>query len=902
MKYGQTLQQRSIPEWGPYNVEYNDIKYLIKVRTTRDQAHAISIPGRGNGENTALVEFEDELYAELSEQHQRIDLFVFSKSGEISRRLNHLDRQVIQLRGRSKASVRTRMSVRRLEKFSKVEEEVLRAGGEIQSLSQFVGAQRLAFHKLLKKYKKWTGSPTLGKRFRQEILGQPTSFSNINLESLVAEWAAVLAAVREPFKDGVSLQPGYGGRRVSLGPLPAKGKTKLLIAGGTSRGESRANSPSQFGGNTSAAQIHSITEDGSDVDLDTALATLPLGPTAGKATYWVHPDDLVQLHVLLLQHMRMRAARGKTQTPTPPSPAMSRTSSLTWRSGFGIDERGDEAGLVIFGDLERFAEGQRAATMGEAEDRAGKITEKAAASVRWCADSEAVVVAGAAPLDTSDSANPRRPSKRRIAKLKKKNISALFDLKQPLPPQRRGSDLTPYSTESAETSARNMEEVRTWLSQHEEICPLVQIRSKRTRFHCLTNSPSSGTWAVLDRDIKMEKAYLEEIGKTGTLTPPMEEGNIASALPGDKHIEFPYAVLEVRWEGDDNGLVPVLDDSHLTERVRGFSTEIHAIAVLHEPKNMPPPLWISALKKDIRKLPASSKPPLRRSSHSGFVSTGANTSASTASTTDDPSSTFTEGAHESSATSEADLLQSPPPSALKKKKRRKPYQEHPPRKRSDEDGPVNFKRYWNEYDDGDEAPEDEPYTIFVDPNEPAGFPGMEGISRLRDIVVAKFQSASTKVKEWLPPSPKGGEQQPLLGENNRFIPYDTDLEDSSLAERAIFSRRQYSTIVEQEAQQTLRAREQFLIRAYVACFSASVLLLSLVFVLAITGKHKFHIPVDLGVITGVIASLSFAVTGMVMMLVRKTRVGSAQRFVVLTTFGAICVASGVLLALVGTGG
>jgi hypothetical protein len=70
------------------NVEYNDIKHLIKVRTTRDQAHAISIPSRGNGGDTALKEFEDELYSALSEQHQRIDLFVFSKSGEISRRLS----------------------------------------------------------------------------------------------------------------------------------------------------------------------------------------------------------------------------------------------------------------------------------------------------------------------------------------------------------------------------------------------------------------------------------------------------------------------------------------------------------------------------------------------------------------------------------------------------------------------------------------------------------------------------------------------------------------------------------------------------------------------------------------------------------------------------------------------
>ncbi|KAI9778789.1 MAG: hypothetical protein M1839_007879 [Geoglossum umbratile] len=589
MKYGQTLQQRSIPEWGAYNVEYNDIKHLIKVRTTRDQAHAISIPSRGNGGDTALKEFEDELYSALSEQHQRIDLFVFSKSGEISRRLNHLDKQVRQLQGRPKTSARTRMSVRRLEKFSRTEEEVLkcvfntdvhaveklpltgavppsyRAGEEIQSLSRFIGAQRMAFQKLLKKYKKWTGSSTLGKRFRQEVLDQPACFSNINLEPLVVEWAAVLTAVREPFKDGVSLEPGYGGRRVSVVSAPHKGKNKLRIPGSTSKGVGGATNPGQISGSTSAAQIQSATENGADVDFDVALATLPLGYTAGKATYWIHPDNLVELQVLLLQHMRKRSAQGKS--PTSPSPTISRGSSLTWKSGFGAEDR-EEVGLVIFDDLERFAENQSAATISEVEDLAGKITEKAAASVRWCADSEAVVVAGTTPLDTPESANPSAASERRlrIAKIKKKNISTLFDITQRLPNQRRGSDLAAYGTESAEASGRNLEAVRTWLYRHEEIRPLVQIRSKRTRFYNPKNNSSHGTWAVLDQDIKMEKAHLGGIGGLGTLTPPIEgyEGTAASASLDGRIVEFPYAVLEVRWEGEEElSLIPVLDVSHL---------------------------------------------------------------------------------------------------------------------------------------------------------------------------------------------------------------------------------------------------------------------------------------------------------------------------------------------------
>jgi len=70
----------------PDNVDYNDIKRLIKVRTTKGQGQPQAIPG-SDYEAKALRNFENELYAELEEQYQRIDLFVRSKSGETSRRL-----------------------------------------------------------------------------------------------------------------------------------------------------------------------------------------------------------------------------------------------------------------------------------------------------------------------------------------------------------------------------------------------------------------------------------------------------------------------------------------------------------------------------------------------------------------------------------------------------------------------------------------------------------------------------------------------------------------------------------------------------------------------------------------------------------------------------------------------
>jgi hypothetical protein len=62
---------------------------LIKARTTDAEAQAIPVPG-GENKTDALKKLEDELYVELLKQHQRVDLFVQSKSGEIKRRLGSL--------------------------------------------------------------------------------------------------------------------------------------------------------------------------------------------------------------------------------------------------------------------------------------------------------------------------------------------------------------------------------------------------------------------------------------------------------------------------------------------------------------------------------------------------------------------------------------------------------------------------------------------------------------------------------------------------------------------------------------------------------------------------------------------------------------------------------------------
>lgn len=101
MKYGATLNQRSVPDWAfrkaaspthsctclrpAENLEYNLVKSIIKENTSASSPKAISIPGQGDEVEHA---FEDKVLRTLVDNHNRISLFVKSKCGEIESRLS----------------------------------------------------------------------------------------------------------------------------------------------------------------------------------------------------------------------------------------------------------------------------------------------------------------------------------------------------------------------------------------------------------------------------------------------------------------------------------------------------------------------------------------------------------------------------------------------------------------------------------------------------------------------------------------------------------------------------------------------------------------------------------------------------------------------------------------------
>jgi SPX domain protein involved in polyphosphate accumulation len=110
----------------------------------------MAIPGQ---QDHALQKFEDRLYLELCNQHDRVDLFVSSKADEIHRRLESLSDLIGRLIDKCDGDGSPRVSLKRQRRFSKYERDLLRCEEEILALSRFIKAQAEAFRKITKKYK-----------------------------------------------------------------------------------------------------------------------------------------------------------------------------------------------------------------------------------------------------------------------------------------------------------------------------------------------------------------------------------------------------------------------------------------------------------------------------------------------------------------------------------------------------------------------------------------------------------------------------------------------------------------------------------------------------------------------------------------------------------------------------
>lgn len=430
-------------------------------------------------------------------------------------------------------------------------------GTEVQSLQRFVGANLTAFAKLLKKYRRWTNSPDLGIRFSREVLNRRTSYLTNDTGPLLEIYTEVLTACREAHDERA--RPKLS----STTPRARSGVPKNASIGttGTFQGESIAIEPA---GDTSVSgQLFTASQNASDVDFDSALATLPLGTKAGRATYWVHQDNLIGLRVLLLEYTNTRTSEfhpSKSATAYRSSISSLQKAALSDNPG-ASGTIGDEVNWAIFDDVDRFSREQSAVTVGDVENAAGTVSGKATLVVRWSGQTDPVIELMQGKLSVVGASSPENHLKEvvKTARLRRKRLHALFDPEQLAPKSPLGEEAKSRAGAKNAESSEPLADMRAFITSHSEVKPLVQLQCKRTRFVGLNNRANFGLWVTLDTKVLIRRIDLGGIDTNNAMT-RSESSNDTTAEVSS----FPHAVLQLRWEGDySTDLIKVLDHSHL---------------------------------------------------------------------------------------------------------------------------------------------------------------------------------------------------------------------------------------------------------------------------------------------------------------------------------------------------
>lgn len=361
MKFGDTLYQRSVPKWAPYNFKYNELKHLIKTQTSAGAAVPRGIPAQGK---SRWEDLDTQLLRLLEAEYDNVTLFLGSKQGEIQRRLAHLEKQ-IKIAQRAVEDNALDKPILQARKYQQLARDIDGIGDEIQNLSRFAAVQKTAFRKILKKYRKWTGSTALQTRLDVEVFSSKklqTDFSDY-LQQLSEDKAILTDELAVPMLTG---RPREHSSDRQQRRLSAHAKRSAI------------------------AQIDDAIARG-PLDFDAALSTVPYGEAAGSAFYWIHPDNLDEARAFLLRHMRDAAA--------PPSPSRKSSQDLVGsirRSSTMSNSSPDLTHLVVFDNAQRFV-----------KDTSVSRPSRIALSGHWSNESKAVItLAGLSPTSSGGTSLP----------------------------------------------------------------------------------------------------------------------------------------------------------------------------------------------------------------------------------------------------------------------------------------------------------------------------------------------------------------------------------------------------------------------------------------------------------------------------------------------------------------
>lgn len=358
MKFGETLYQRSVPKWAAYNFKYNELKHLIKGKTSAGAAVPLDIPTQGR---SRWQELDNQLLVLLQAEYDNVTLFLKSKQGEIDRRVAHLERQV-KIAGRAVAENQLDRPILQARKYQRLVKDAEDISEDVQNLARFAAVQKTAFRKLLKKYRKWTGSTDLQTRVDVEV------FSSEKLRTDYSDYQQHLTEL------------SYILTQELADPM-LTGKTNEASNKQQNRLSTQSNKRSVIGQIADAASRGPLR-------FDAAVMTVPYGEAAGSAIYWIHPDNLDEARTLLLKYMRDGSA------PSAPSRVGSGLSIASQRRPSALSTSTNDLTHAIFCDnAQRYV-----------KDSSQSRPTRVALSAHWGHEPEAAVtLAGLSPTSSGST-------------------------------------------------------------------------------------------------------------------------------------------------------------------------------------------------------------------------------------------------------------------------------------------------------------------------------------------------------------------------------------------------------------------------------------------------------------------------------------------------------------------
>lgn len=210
--------------------------------------------------------------------------------------------------------------------------------------------------------------------------------------------------------------------------------------------------------------------------------------------------------------------------------------------------------------------------------------------------------------------------------------------------------------------------------------------------------------------------------------------------------------------------------------------------------------------------------------------------------------------------------------------------------------PAVQQAYWNEYDNGSDAGEDDGYAIYINPDEESGFPGLE-------YVTAPFRTVS----KWFRPNNTTPERTPLLSDDRLRAGYSstsaqTDSEEEGYASSDGIPTEgfttHYAAFPSVDEQRVKIFRGKALLWGTIGSLITSFALLGVCSILIATGKHRLRVEVDAGVTLGVVMSLFCSCSALSMMLYRNDYMSVLFRLAVWCSVITSFVLNGMLLVLV----